>query len=253
MVTRTGYTFIEWTPAIVAATEDATYTAQWEVIPTTYQITFDANGGVGGEVQTVVENVVPVPPVVTRVGYTFVEWTPAIVAATEDATYTAQWEAITTTYQLTIAVTPVGSGTVVGAGAYTEGTVVNLSTTPLNGNFIFVNWKEGTNILSTNPNYAYTMPARNVTLEAVYRFEVSVAEHEMNSINVYPNPSQGLFNVEVGQAYNMQVVDVTGRIVLAQDIQAGVTSLDLQAYNNGVYFIRLISENQIQTIRVVKQ
>jgi hypothetical protein len=49
-VTRDGYDFIGWTPDIVAATEDTTYTAQWEVIPViTYQITFDAAGGEGGE------------------------------------------------------------------------------------------------------------------------------------------------------------------------------------------------------------
>jgi uncharacterized repeat protein (TIGR02543 family) len=57
----------------------------------TYQITFDANGGVGGEVQTVAEGVIPTPPTVTRPGYIFQHWDPTIVAATANATYTAQW------------------------------------------------------------------------------------------------------------------------------------------------------------------
>lgn len=56
-----------------------------------YQITFDAAGGEGGEVQNVAEGVVPTPPTVTRAGYMFMSWTPEIVAATADATYTAQW------------------------------------------------------------------------------------------------------------------------------------------------------------------
>jgi hypothetical protein len=48
-VTREGFNFIGWLPSIVAATEDVTYTAQWEEIPVvTYQITFDATGGAGG-------------------------------------------------------------------------------------------------------------------------------------------------------------------------------------------------------------
>jgi uncharacterized repeat protein (TIGR02543 family) len=62
--------------------------AKW--LPT-YQITFDANGGVGGEVQTVAEGVIPTPPTVTRPGYIFQGWNPTIVAATENTTYTAQW------------------------------------------------------------------------------------------------------------------------------------------------------------------
>jgi hypothetical protein len=51
-----------------------------------------------GEVQTVEQGIVPVPPEVTREGYTFLGWTPDIVAATEDTTYTAQWEVIPVIY-----------------------------------------------------------------------------------------------------------------------------------------------------------
>ena len=88
-VTREGYTFAGWTPAIVEATEDATYTALWTI--NTYEITFDADGGQGGEVQTVEHGALPVAPEVTREGYTFAGWAPAIVEANEDATYAAQW------------------------------------------------------------------------------------------------------------------------------------------------------------------
>jgi len=68
----------------------------------TYQINFDANNGEGGEVQTVVHGDLPTPPAVTRDGYNFLSWSPDIVEATEDATYTAQWEIIeyTVTYNL---------------------------------------------------------------------------------------------------------------------------------------------------------
>lgn len=88
-VTRTGYSFTGWTPDIVAVTNDATYTAQWTV--NTYQITFDANGGEGGEVLAVDEGALPIPPTVSREGYTFAGWFPDITEAIEDASYTAQW------------------------------------------------------------------------------------------------------------------------------------------------------------------
>jgi hypothetical protein len=45
------------TPEVVEASADAVYTAAWTV--NTYQITFEANGGAGGEVQTVDYGTVP--------------------------------------------------------------------------------------------------------------------------------------------------------------------------------------------------
>ncbi|NLP48933.1 MAG: hypothetical protein GX345_08360 [Clostridiales bacterium] len=89
-VSRTGYTFDGWDKTIVAATEATTYTAKWKI--KTYTITFDANGGTGGETQTVNHGVTPTPPTVSRTGYTFDGWDKTIVAATEATTYTAKWK-----------------------------------------------------------------------------------------------------------------------------------------------------------------
>ena len=96
-VTRTGYTFNGWSPTIITATTDATYTAQWTI--NSYEITFSANGGSGGTVQSVDYGTVPTPPAVTRTGYTFSNWSPTIIAATTDAIYTAQWTI--SSYQIT--------------------------------------------------------------------------------------------------------------------------------------------------------
>lgn len=59
--------------------------------PTNVNITWDANGGTGGTTTTATYGTMPTPPVVTRNNYTFTGWSPAIVAATEATTYTAQW------------------------------------------------------------------------------------------------------------------------------------------------------------------
>ena len=54
-------------------------------------ITWNANGGTGGTTTSVANGTIPTPPTVTRTGYSLTGWTPAIVAATADTTYTAQW------------------------------------------------------------------------------------------------------------------------------------------------------------------
>ncbi|MDD4017915.1 MAG: InlB B-repeat-containing protein [Kiritimatiellae bacterium] len=87
VVTQTGFNFVEWRPAIVAATADATYTAAWEAI--NYTITWV--DGVSTTASSVAYDTLPTAPNVTKTGYTLDTWTPAIVAATTNATYTAQW------------------------------------------------------------------------------------------------------------------------------------------------------------------
>jgi hypothetical protein len=69
-------------PTTAPISTGALTTAYNNLVPAiSYQITFDANGGEGGEVQTVSHGTVPVPPTVTRAGYNFAGWNPTIVAA----------------------------------------------------------------------------------------------------------------------------------------------------------------------------
>ena len=98
-VTRTGYTFAGWQPEVAATVPDAdvTYVAQWTL--NAYTVTFDANGGEGGKSVTQNYGTLLSAPAVTRTGYTFKGWSPAVPATVpaEDATYTAQWTADTYT------------------------------------------------------------------------------------------------------------------------------------------------------------
>ena len=95
VVSRVGYTFVGWSPAVPATVpaNDATYTAQWRI--NTHSVTFDANGGTGGTSRKQDYGTAIVAPVVTRTGYTFKGWTPEVAATVpdEDVSYTAQWEA----------------------------------------------------------------------------------------------------------------------------------------------------------------
>lgn len=92
-VTREGYTFKGWNPSVPATVSgNATYEAQWTV--NKYTITFDANGGKGGSSTEMnygaaIDDV----PTVTREGYTFSGWQPAVpnTVPASNATYVAQW------------------------------------------------------------------------------------------------------------------------------------------------------------------
>ena len=102
------YTFSGWAPKIVAATENATYTATFTGTVNTYTVTWKN----GDDVIETDENVeygdtpeyngaTPTKEATAQYTYTFSGWTPEIVAATEDATYTATFDQTVNNYTIT--------------------------------------------------------------------------------------------------------------------------------------------------------
>ncbi len=92
-VSRDGFTFAGWSPAAPATVPAAntTYTALWN--PKSYIIAFDASGGTGGTVGTMLCGSTLSAPAVSRTGYTFAGWSPAVPATVPagNTTYAAQW------------------------------------------------------------------------------------------------------------------------------------------------------------------
>ena len=101
------YTFSGWTPAVVAVTGDVTYTATFTNTPNTVSITFKVDGQ--ADVTLVVKigetpvypNGTPVKAADAQYTYTFKGWDKTVAAATEDAIYTAQFDATVRKYMVT--------------------------------------------------------------------------------------------------------------------------------------------------------
>ena len=68
---------------------------------------------------------------------------------------------------------------------------------------------------------------------------VGIAELD-NSLNIYPNPSNGLFNIETETLSEVTITDVTGRLIFATELTDTNTQIDLSSYGRGVYFINFI-------------
>ncbi len=91
-----SYTFSEWSPTVVAVSENAVYTAQFEATLNKYTIRFLNWNGV--ELYTmqveygttpVYEPLPPTKPQTDQYKYTFAGWDPELAPVTGDATYTA--------------------------------------------------------------------------------------------------------------------------------------------------------------------
>jgi len=75
-----------------------------------------------------------------------------------------------------------------------------------------------------------------------------------NLINVLPNPNSGIFTVtlpEENTFKNIQVVDITGRVVYKQNVTTNTMDIKLNNIQSGVYFIELLDGESIVSKKVV--
>lgn len=74
---------------------------------------------------------------------------------------------------------------------------------------------------------------------------------------VYPNPSNGAFNIQVNpmaKTTRVRVSDLAGRVISISDENGGKSILRLGAnWKAGVYFVELVQDGVVKTIRLVKQ
>ncbi len=74
-----------------------------------------------------------------------------------------------------------------------------------------------------------------------------------NSIEVYPNPSNGLVNVSVSEDATVQILDLNGKqVVLQADVKANVKSeMNVSDLANGIYVIKIANDNFVSTKKLV--
>ena len=171
------YTFAGWTPKIETVTGDATYKATYTKEANTYTLTYDLDGGEWENDTTYTypkkyNEEVEVKADPTKEGYTFVGWMSAEVEVVngkfmmpaKDVTLKAKWEAniYKVTYDL-------------NGGEWTEATnefpyeykatVEVVKTVPTREGYKFSGWRSEE---VTIENDAFTMPAKDVVLKAVW-------------------------------------------------------------------------------------
>jgi uncharacterized protein (DUF2141 family) len=79
-----------------------------------------------------------------------------------------------------------------------------------------------------------------------------------NRIHLFPNPTNGRVNLVVegipGLEANIEVYDLTGKLAVkaaAANLASGSYEIDLSTHSAGVYFVKILLENQVVTKRLV--
>ena len=80
---------------------------------------------------------------------------------------------------------------------------------------------------------------------------VSVADNSMVSEAVYPNPSNGQFNLNLGEGqWDVEVYDITGRKVY-ENRHEGHSAIDLGQCPKGMYFLKAKNESVEITVKMM--
>ncbi len=120
-------------------------------------------------------------------------------------------------------------------------------------------------------NSAYDLPAgvytvsvtdslgcqSSTSIEVPYEFGVSNNDWRPNNIQVYPNPSKDIFEVNIAnnELISWQVIDISGQVIKANSLVDGNSiKIDLSSYSTGLYLLELNLENQqiIKKLSLIK-
>ena len=73
-----------------------------------------------------------------------------------------------------------------------------------------------------------------------------------NTLKLYPNPANNEVHLDIkASSFNVQITDMTGRVVLAKKINAN--TLDISTLPKGVYLLRVFFDNKMLSSALIKQ
>lgn len=127
-----------------------------------------------------------------------------------------------------------------------------------NGNFTAIAGATTQNFTATETgSYAVEVSLGSCS-ETSDCFEVSslsVANFATPVITLYPNPTNGLLNIDLGQIATAKatLIDVNGRELSKYKLNATLSLIDISSLASGIYLIRIESANATETRRIVKK
>ena len=73
------------------------------------------------------------------------------------------------------------------------------------------------------------------------------------SLEIYPNPSNGIFNIKTSREMNIHVFDLLGRSLLNANVQSGDFKLSLNEFGKGIYILNCYSLGQLKSYKLIKE
>ncbi|RYG30330.1 MAG: T9SS type A sorting domain-containing protein, partial [Chitinophagaceae bacterium] len=121
-----------------------------------------------------------------------------------------------------------------------------------------VKMKPGFAVGDIVPNFASiifdTNPAIVTNLvETEFVSQLGVSTFGSDVLRIYPNPASETMTVSGSTIDTVEIVDVTGKVVLKSSIGASEANIDVSGLARGVYVAKILSAGAIKKLRFIKQ
>ena len=155
-----------------------------------------------------------------------------------------------------------------------SGTVLNcVHDTPITTN-LSANVANGTYINTALTGTALTANSNKIHTEDITNLEVIVFVQDMttkaimqaakattllssnafelaNQVKLYPNPTSGILKVTAENNFQMQIIDVLGKVVYSSENVANGVNIDLSNLQKGVYIAKIVENEKISTQKII--
>jgi hypothetical protein len=84
---------------------------------------------------------------------------------------------------------------------------------------------------------------------------LATTHFDSNSFAVYPNPVRNVLNLtsNLADISNVAVFNLLGQQVIAKQVNAAEGQVDMSSLPRGTYMVKVTANNQVKTIKVIKE
>jgi len=131
-----------------------------------------------------------------------------------------------------------------------QGTTVDTS----NYNILYytVNDDNNGDIAEQNYDNEFTIPLQSVVfIRILPENYLNISEIKANDeIKIYPNPSTGIIHIGNIDIYNVEVTDITGKIIMKKD-NCNTNIVDLSKQQKGIYLIKIYNDEIMKIEKII--
>ncbi len=113
-------------------------------------------------------------------------------------------------------------------------------------------------ILTEGTTYFATQTINGI--ESNYRLPVTVSQtlstndYVFENLKIYPNPIKNYFSISNSSSIDyLEIYDLLGQTLLSEKYYSTTIKIDLSNFSTGVYIAKIYSDNQIKSIKIIKQ